>query len=73
MSANPIPGHFDDDRVMSKKEIDKLQNEVFSHYEHIDTVRVIGDAQKFGLVNYTTVGEVFPRDELLAFLRSFEG
>jgi len=71
-SVFTLIGYFDHDRIMSKKEIDELQNDVFSHYELIDTVRVVGDAQRFGLVNYTTIGEEFPRDELLAFLRSYD-
>ena|GEM_PF-2856719 len=63
---------FDDERTMSKIEIEALQNEVFSKYEHIDTVRVIGDAQKFGLVNWYSDGWEFPRDELLSLLSSYE-
>ena len=65
-------GYFDEDRIMSKMEIDKLEIEVFSRYEYIDTVKVIGDAQKFGLANWTTDGKEFPRDKLLEFLRSYE-
>jgi len=49
-----------------------LQKEVFARYELVGTVRVMGDAQKFGLVNYATIGKEFPRDELLAFFRSYE-
>lgn len=67
-----LVGYFDDDRIMSKTEIDELHEKVFSRYEHIDSVRVIGDAQKYHLIIYTTVGDKFLRDELIEFLRSYK-
>jgi len=70
-SVFTLIGYFDEDRIISKAEIDELKNELFSRYEYIDTIKIIGDAQKFGLVNWTD-GKEFPRDELLALLRSYD-
>jgi len=64
-------GYFDEDRIMLKNEIEEVKNEVFSQYEHIGAIRVIGDAQKFNLISYTMDGKDFLRDELIAFLRSY--
>ena len=71
-SVFTLVGYFDDDRIISKVEINELKSEVFSRYEHIDAIKIIGDAQKFGLVNWSTDEKYFLRDELLTLLRSYE-
>jgi|GEM_PF-6006820 len=55
--------------VTSKNEIDYLHKEILLNYEHLDTIRVIGDAQIFKWVT----GDInLVRDKLLALLYSYE-